>query len=85
MYECPNCGGNLKFIITRQQLYCEYCDTSVDPDSFYKEEDAEEYRKTLNLLSRQWSIHIRRGFTALFPVTVEAAEAAETTVFRTRE
>lgn len=42
MYECPNCGGNLKFDITRQQLYCQYCDTSVDPDSFYKEKDAEE-------------------------------------------
>lgn len=42
MYECPNCAGNLKFDITRQQLYCEYCDTQVDPYSFYKEKDAEE-------------------------------------------
>jgi len=42
MYECPNCAGNLKFDISRQQLYCEYCGTQVDPYSFYKEEDALE-------------------------------------------
>ena len=42
MYECPNCAGNLKFDIVRQQLYCEYCDTQVDPYSFYKKKDAEE-------------------------------------------
>ena len=42
MYECPNCAGNLKFDIVRQQLYCEYCNTMVDPYSFYKEKDAEE-------------------------------------------
>lgn len=47
MYECPNCGGNLKFNIPRQKLYCEYCDTSVEPDSFYKEKDAEEYEATI--------------------------------------
>ena len=42
MYECPNCAGNLKFNIARQQLYCEYCDTQVDPYSFHKEKDAGE-------------------------------------------
>lgn len=43
MYKCPNCAGNLKFDIARQQLYCEYCGTQMDPYSFYKEKDAEEY------------------------------------------
>lgn len=42
MYECPNCGGNLKFDIERQKLYCEFCNTEADPYSFYKEKDAEE-------------------------------------------
>ena len=42
MYECPNCAGNLKFDIARQQLYCEYCGTQMDPYSFEKERDAEE-------------------------------------------
>lgn len=42
MYECPNCAGNLKFDIARQQLYCEYCDTTVDPYQYHKERDAEE-------------------------------------------
>ncbi|MCI8454442.1 MAG: zinc ribbon domain-containing protein [Lachnospiraceae bacterium] len=42
MYECPNCAGNLKFDISRQQLYCEYCGTQVDPYCFYKERDAKE-------------------------------------------
>ncbi|MBD5552490.1 MAG: zinc ribbon domain-containing protein [Lachnospiraceae bacterium] len=44
MYECPNCAGNLKFDIARQQLYCEYCGTQADPYSFEKERDAEETR-----------------------------------------
>lgn len=43
MYECPNCAGNLKFDIQRQMLYCEHCDTSVDPYSVEKERDAEEH------------------------------------------
>lgn len=42
MYECPNCGGNLKFDIAGQQLYCEYCGTQADPYSVCKERDAEE-------------------------------------------
>lgn len=42
MYKCPNCAGNLKFDIARQKLHCEYCDTQIDPYSFYQEKDAEE-------------------------------------------
>lgn len=42
MYECPNCASNLKFNIERQKLFCEHCETTVDPYSFYKEKDAEE-------------------------------------------
>lgn len=42
MYECPNCAGNLKFDIARQQLYCDYCGTQADPYSFHKEKDAKE-------------------------------------------
>lgn len=42
MYECPNCGGNLKFDITRQALFCEYCDTTVDPYSIPEGKHAEE-------------------------------------------
>lgn len=42
MYECPNCGGNLKFDIPSQQLACAYCDTHVDPYDVDKETDAVE-------------------------------------------
>ncbi len=42
MYECPNCAANLKFNIARQMLYCENCETTVDPYAFHKEKDAEE-------------------------------------------
>lgn len=45
MYECPNCGGNLKFDIASQQLFCAYCDTHVDPYSINKEQDAEETKE----------------------------------------
>lgn len=34
MFECPNCGGNLKFDISSQQLACENCQTMADPYAF---------------------------------------------------
>ena len=42
MYECPNCGGNLRFDIPSQQLACKYCDTHVSPYAIKKETDAVE-------------------------------------------
>ncbi len=42
MYECPNCGGNLKFDIPSQQLKCEHCLTLKDPYEVVKDSDAEE-------------------------------------------
>ena len=42
MYECPNCNANLKYNISKQALFCEHCDTTMDPYSFQKESDAEE-------------------------------------------
>ena len=31
MYDCPNCGGNLRFDIASQKLFCEYCESVMDP------------------------------------------------------
>lgn len=42
MYECPNCGGNLKFHIPSQQMYCAFCDSKFDPYSIQKETDTLE-------------------------------------------
>ena len=42
MYQCPNCSGNLKFDIARQKLYCEYCETVLDPYSVEEEHSVEE-------------------------------------------
>ncbi|MBQ8597128.1 MAG: hypothetical protein IJ409_04985 [Lachnospiraceae bacterium] len=42
MYECPNCGGNLRFDIPSQQLACKFCDTHVSPYAIQKETDAVE-------------------------------------------
>lgn len=42
MYECPNCGGNLKFDIEQQLLKCDYCLTTQDPYKITKDKDAEE-------------------------------------------
>lgn len=33
MYQCPGCGGGLKFDIPSQQLKCEHCAALVDPYS----------------------------------------------------
>ncbi len=42
MYECPNCGGNLKFDIPSGQLACAFCAAHVDPYSVQKDVDATE-------------------------------------------
>ena len=34
MIECPNCGGNLKFYIPLQRMYCKFCDSNFDPYDF---------------------------------------------------
>lgn len=44
MYECPNCAGNLKFDIARQQMYCEHCDTVLDPYRVSEGKRAEGHR-----------------------------------------
>ena len=41
MYECPNCGGNMKFDIPSQMLKCAQCGSLADSYSFNKETDAE--------------------------------------------
>lgn len=43
MIECPNCGGNLKFDISSQQMKCDYCLTTHDPYEVSKDRDAEEH------------------------------------------
>lgn len=42
MYECPNCGGNLKFEIKTQKLFCAHCDTRLEPCAVSKETDTLE-------------------------------------------
>lgn len=42
MYECPNCGGNLRFDIRSQQLACAYCSGKFNPYEIAREKDAEE-------------------------------------------
>ena len=42
MYDCPACGGNLKFDIDSQQLLCGYCNTKYDPYQITKDKDGEE-------------------------------------------
>ena len=46
MFACPNCGGNLKFDISTQQLGCEHCLHQMDPYAFDdKEKDAIEQQE----------------------------------------
>lgn len=42
MYECPSCGGNLKFDITQQRLVCGYCGNQKNPYEVEKKTDAVE-------------------------------------------
>lgn len=29
LYECPNCGANLKFLPESEALFCDYCETTI--------------------------------------------------------
>ena len=40
MYNCRNCGGNLRFDIPTQRLKCPYCETDYDCYDFDNEESA---------------------------------------------
>lgn len=45
MIACPNCGGNVKFDITVQQLSCDFCHSYFEPSAFdSKTEDGIEER-----------------------------------------
>ncbi len=39
MYECPNCGGNLKFEIASQKMFCAYCESRLEINEVEKETD----------------------------------------------
>lgn len=39
MYECPSCGGNLRFDIPSQKLSCKFCDSKFDAYAIKKETD----------------------------------------------
>ena len=43
MYQCPNCASNLTFHIGKQMLFCEACETTMNPYSFHKSQDAEQW------------------------------------------
>ena len=40
MFQCTNCGGNLRFDIPTQMLLCDYCGSQFDCYAFEKEENA---------------------------------------------
>ena len=42
MYQCPGCGGGLRFDIATQNMKCDQCETLVDPYSLNIKEGAEE-------------------------------------------
>lgn len=42
MFECPSCGGELRFDIASQGMLCPFCNSSYDPKTVEKGYDAEE-------------------------------------------
>lgn len=32
MYKCPNCGAQMRYDIESAKLYCDYCNTSLEPE-----------------------------------------------------
>ena len=48
MYNCPNCGGHIRYDIPSAKIHCDSCDSSFDPYELDKEQgegkDAEEQK-----------------------------------------
>ncbi len=42
MYECPNCGANIKFDIKLQKMLCAFCDSTFDPFQVTEAHEVEE-------------------------------------------
>ncbi len=42
MYQCPNCGGGLRFDIASQMMKCDYCQTMAEPSAFSSFKGAQE-------------------------------------------
>ena len=42
MFECPSCGGELRFDIETQGMLCPFCNSAYDPKTVEKGYDAEE-------------------------------------------
>ena len=49
MYECRNCGGELRFDIPSQKLKCSHCDGVFDPDSYDRDLFAEADKFEVNV------------------------------------
>ena len=47
MYECPNCGGNLKYDIKSEKMKCFYCDSMFDPYEVKDKRKVEEHTENL--------------------------------------
>lgn len=45
MYQCPNCGGGLRFDISSQKLLCDHCQTTMAPYDFRESGGAEEEKE----------------------------------------
>lgn len=43
MYVCPNCGGNVKFDISKQKLFCYSCDNTYEAKSFESDKKFDYY------------------------------------------
>ena len=41
MYDCPQCGANLRYDIEKGAMFCDHCGHTQDPYSYEKERDAE--------------------------------------------
>lgn len=54
-YECPVCGGSVKFDSATQKLVCPYCDSTFDPQEFgaQKEQEAAAQKGSGN-----WDEHL---------------------------
>ena len=42
MYQCPTCGGGVRFDIASQKLRCDHCQYTYEPESFSTHGAAEE-------------------------------------------
>ena len=56
MYECPNCGGNLRYDIPSKMMACASCDSKFDPYEVSDKNGAQEQDSDVRSVAEKFTV-----------------------------